>query len=355
MIEYILVALIVGLFCLTFSVIKLEKYYIILPVVVILSVFVGLRDLDTGTDTERYSEIYQDIYPLSKGIEDKNFGFEAQRVEIGFVVVASIFKELNLSFNSFLVGIASISIAVFSFAFTRVNIYPFLCIFLYTCTVTFLSIHFNIIRQGVAASFGLLAISYLLERRWLGYFVSTLIAISFHTISVFYLLIPIILKFKWRWYYSIAFLILVVGFYSINTLGIIVDTLKPYSVAVWRVGRYLVSNAGKELNLLSLSLLLDLLLILYLIVDSRYLRRCYENYDVILSIFSFGFLLMVFFHELSLLSLRIGYSFFILEPILFMFSLQRISNKNYIIKSVGIILLGFVWFLKNLYITAQFL
>ncbi|WP_409581999.1 EpsG family protein [Vibrio rotiferianus] len=350
-----LIAAILGLACSIMAAIRLEKFYILLPFILMVSVFTGLRTVDTGTDTRRYSEIYSDIKPFSEAIEAGSFGYEAKRVEIGFVIFASFFKELSLSFNAFLIGISFLSISVFSYAFFRINIYPSMCIFLYTCSVTYLSLHFNIIRQGVAASFGLLAISYLIERKSLKFFLTVILAISFHSISLFYLLCPLLTKVKWKSWYAIVILFLALLFNSISVLGVVVDVLQPYSIIVWRVGNYLLKHAGEGLNLFSISLLLDFILILYCIADSKYLRENNKYFDIILAIFSSSFLLMTLFHDLKLLALRLSYAFVIIEPILVCYCFSRLKDNRGLFKVAMVLFLGGVWFLKNIYITAQFL
>lgn len=355
MVEYILVAAILGLSCSIMTAIRLEKFYLLLPFIIVVSIFTGMRTIDTGTDTRRYSEIYSDIKPLTEAISSGGFGFEAKRVETGFVIFASVFRELSLSFNIFLIGMSFLSISVFSYAFYRVNIYPSICIFLYTCTVTYLSLHFNIIRQGVSASFGLLAISYLLDKKKTKYLISVIFAILFHSIALFYLLCPFLLRVKWKRWYAIIFTAFIFIFNYISVLGVIVDFFQPYSIIVWRVGNYFLKHSGEELNLFSLSLIFDFILILYCIIDSDYLRRGESKFDIILSIFCFSFLLMILFHDLKLLALRLSYAFVILEPILVCFCLRRIKDVSGLFKIIILLSLGGLWFFKNIYITAQFL
>lgn len=354
MFYYLLVGLVTGGFALAAVQLREYRYLFMFPLFVLTAYFVGFRDISIGTDTLRYSEIYFDIQPLSNALAIGNFGFEAQRIEAGFVLLASVFREFDAGFQHFLFFLNFLTVSVIFYSYQRIdkNIAPIL-VFLYTCTFTYFTLQYNIVRQGVAVAFCTLAFCYLLQNRRWPFLVLTLLGASFHSISILFLVVWPVRKFRWHPGYALVFIPLSIGVASVDFLQELTSLLSPYSVTVYRVANYMLTQAG-EINLLSLSVVLDFLLIVYCIVDSKFLTKQSDYFNPVLTAFVIGFLGMLALHELKLLSLRYYYLFCPFEVITFYMALHRFTGR-YLVKEVIVVSLGFLWLLKNVYVTAQFI
>lgn len=354
MLFYVFIGLLVLSISLPASYFSRGKLLFSLPLITLLAYFISFRDLSIGTDTLRYHEIFLDIRTLTDAISTGNFGFEAKRIEIGFVFLSSIFKEFSLDFHSllFLLNFCTFLILFLSFSELSKNHGPIL-FFLYTCTFTFITLQYNIVRQGIAVAICVLAFVQLGKGSNWRYFFLSFFAFLFHSISILFLCIWPFRNLKWKALYVVPFILVFLIVANVNFLTVIVDLLSPYSTSVWRVANYMLTKAG-ETKLFSIAILLDFFLITYCIMDAQFLRGRAKYFDIALTSFVIGFVGMAALHELNLLSLRFFFLFTPYEVYLFYAMFSRLKSQL-IIKDLIICGLGFVWLLKNLYITAQFI
>ncbi|WP_299791235.1 EpsG family protein [uncultured Shewanella sp.] len=351
---YILIGVITALYACVAAQLKNFRIIFFLPLIVLTAYFIGYRDLSIGTDTIRYGEIFADIKPLFSAVEAGHFGFEAKRIEIGFVFVASTLKELGVSFNGFLFILNFCTLLTVYSAFNLLDqrLGPVL-FFLYTCTFTFLTLQYNIVRQGVAVAICMYAFIHMIRGRHWSFLLFALLAASFHSMSILFLCIWPFRGFQWKSGYIFFFIACFLILANVDFLSEFANFLAPYSTSMYRVANYMITQSGST-NLMSLAILFDLILISYCMLDNRYLRGTSKHFDVTLTAFVIGFLGMTALHELNLLSLRLFYLFCPYEVYLFMTSFNRVNCSN-ILKSIIVIIFGFTWLLKNLFLTAQFI
>lgn len=351
---YILLGSLTALFSLAAIQLKNQRFLFVLPLILLTAYFIGYRDISIGTDTLRYSEIYYDIKPLSVAYERGSFGFEAQRVETGFVVVASTMRELGLSYNQFLFFLNFITLSLIFVAYQRVcKADAPLLLFLYTCTFTYFTLQYNIVRQGIAVAICMYAMSELFVRKRLRFVAWTLVAATFHSISILFLAVLPFANFRWKRSYLLLFIPLVVLLAGVDFLQEFTTLLAPFSITIYRVSNYLLTQA-EPTQLLSLSIALDMMLACYCLWDVEFLRRKNKHFELMFTAFMIGLLGMFALHELRLLSLRYFYLFSPYEVAVFVCAMSRLTGRWYL-KEVLIVVLGLIWLLKNLFVTAQFI
>ncbi|WP_394200789.1 EpsG family protein [Shewanella waksmanii] len=354
MLFYVFLGVIAALFAFTAAQVQRSQFIIAAPLIILIAYFIGFRDLSIGTDTLRYAEIYHDIKPLFTALAQESFGFEAQRIEIGFVTLASLFRELGISFSGFLFVLNLFTLAIIyrSFSLLDGRLGPIL-FFLYTCTFTFITLQYNIVRQGIAVAICTYAFIKMLNGKHIQFLMFTLLATTFHSMSVLFLCVWPFRNFKWRPLYILVFTFIFVVIANVDFLSELANLLAPYSLSMYRVANYMITQAGST-NFLSIAILFDFLLICYCIIDSRFLRQYSKRFDVILTTFVIGFLGMAALHELNLLSLRFFYLFCPYEVYLFALSFSRFKAELWL-RTTMLLSFGMLWLVKNLFITAQFI
>jgi hypothetical protein len=341
------------LYCLALEVFRVERRLsALLPALFFMALFIGMRAFHIGTDTITYVEIYKYVPTITEYLLTFEAGFHGNRMEIGFFLMLSVFKWLTFPPNLVLFIVSFTSLSVLAYAYKKICPNYYLGIFVCSASILFFSLEYNIIRQGIATAFALLALSYLCEGKRLYFVMFTLLAASFHVIALLALFIYPLKRFKWQAKYLLYILpiFIVLGF--INVLEVMVWPLRNISVVFWRVFLYL-QDSGTALNVISWMLLSTILLISLCVYFVKEIREKYRHIDIILTFVVIGMFGVLFTHELSMLSVRLGYLFFAAEPILILalFSLFKDEYPKYIaIFSLTLLILA-----KNVFITAQFL
>lgn len=341
----------------------------LMSMVLFLSFFVGFRSDHVGTDTIAYKEIYLSITPLDDFFAEKTFGFLAQRVEVGFVLFASFFRMLGLSFNMFLSFLTFFSIVIFITACTLMQSRSkFLILIIYLSSFSFITMHFNILRQGVSASFILLAAVFLAHGKVIKYLLSLFLAFSFHSVGALSLLmlpvywLSINIKTdheknnKIDFLFFIWLLFLVIFILPFNYLSEILSYLRPYHVIFERSWIYF-NNEVKPFNIYSISILFDLILIFYLYYKLRYDKNAYKEKFLIIFfyIYIYQFLLVFAFKEFSLMASRLHFLLGVFNPIFICYVINSSGIKNNLCRTILIAIICFAVFIKNISITAQFI
>jgi hypothetical protein len=273
-------------------------------------------------------------------------------MEIGFFILLSLFKSFAVPAQVVLIFIAFISLSVLAYAYKKISPTYYLCFFIYTVSILFFSLGYNILRQGIAVSFVVLALSCLVEKRRFDFFLFIIIASCFHVIALMSLFVYPFKSFKWQRSYVFLACFLLVIFSFIDVLEAFVFELRKVSIIFWRVFLYL-QNSSSELKVLSWLLLSSMTLLLVCIYYVEQIRIKYPHIDVIISFIFIGMLGVLFTQQLSMLSLRLGYLFLAVEPILILGLLSLVKNEYP--KYLMIFILTLMVLAKNVFITAQFL
>ena len=353
MLAYIQVQVILALIATLYLMLEKQRLPLALIAITLVSVFVGYRDLSVGTDTARYYEIFNDILSIYDAIEIGNFGFEAQRVEIGFVILASLTKDIGASFQFFLTLLNIIAFLLIYRTFSHLSgRYAGLLFYIYLGTFSFFSLHFNIVRQGVAVAFCFYALYQLSKGHSLKFILLVLIAATFHSISVVLLPAVFVAYIQLNKWVIVLYAITFVFFTYIGALQFFVNLLTPYSASVWRVSNYMRKQHG-ELSLISFSFVLDAMLLMFCVYYRHYISTVSKYFEPFLKAYMLGMLMLVAFHDLRLMALRI---FYIFSPVqVFLFYCASFKIKENYMKVIFLLFIGLIWFFKNLLVTAQFI
>ena len=350
---YFIVGALFGLYCLLLELFNVEKKITaLLPALTLMAIFIGLRDFSIGTDTLNYVTIYKYIPAFGDYLTHFDAGFRGNRMEMGFFILLSVFKSLSISAHLMLVLVSFLSLIVLAYAYKKIAPNYYLAIYVYTVSIFFFSLEYNILRQGIATSFVVLALHFLIDKRKLLYLFFVAVGASFHVIALLSLCVYPFKNFKWqRKYVAFAFLLLV-AFSFIDVLEALIFQLRKVSVIFWRVFLYFQDDA-QNLKIISWLILSTMGLLLACIYFVKDIRVKLPHIDVIISFVFLGMLGVLFTQQLSMLSLRLGYLFLAAEPILILALFSLVKNESP--KYIAIFILALLALAKNVFITAQFL
>lgn len=150
---------------------------------VVLLLFAGYRGENVGTDTLQYYNHYLYMKAGAKLLTEPLWKFLLQSVVF-----------LHGDFQTVLVLSSILTLLPIFFVVYKVSPYPLLAIFLYVALYYYFY-SFNIIRQSIALSFGLLSIYFFLDKKRLLFVFAGIIAIMFHYSAAIVLLGLLIFRF----------------------------------------------------------------------------------------------------------------------------------------------------------------
>lgn len=246
---------------------------VILSVAFLLVFIPAAIRYDIGTDYLNYLDIYHDRWRLSLD----SYKYK----EPAFYYI----NKLLISINAH----PQYLFSIFAFIFTAVTFkaYPkknaWLLHFLFFSLLWFFS--FNGIRQAVAISFCFLAVFYYLDKKYLSFFVLTLIASLFHQSAIFIsfmgLLAWIPLSYKFKTKIAPFSFIIIIVFCSIS-MGFILGLIKEllYFIGLDQYGNYFTSSkhfAAKESGL-GLGIMVKGLFSLYILANTKRLLILNKQY-----------------------------------------------------------------------------
>lgn len=164
---------------------KKEWYFFFLFILILL---VGLR-YRIGTDSITYeSWFYSSSLPTLGKLNADAF---SQKYEPLFVLFSSVVKTLFNSWVVFQLFHATIINSIAFRFFKKYSTAPFICITIYYVWLLF-PLNCEIMRQSLATSVCLLALPYLLEKKYVKYYLIIFIAIFFHRSTVLFLILPFV-------------------------------------------------------------------------------------------------------------------------------------------------------------------
>ena len=227
MIPYLIVFLSVSMFSFIIDFSK-SQYIKISCLFFILIAFLSLyyyRDYNIGTDTLNYVPIFEDIF-IANNLLEYSAEFD---IEIGFstaVYFISLFSKDHFFIFVCLTAIIYINLIVAFYKYKLSSTLFFASLF---CVFPIYFSSFNILRQAIALSFVMLAVSFLLRNKNKYFLLFCFFAFLFHYSSIFVVLFYFIYKFRYLivkfWYIAVfgAFAVVYVFF------GYIVGSFDKYS------------------------------------------------------------------------------------------------------------------------------
>ena len=169
----------------------------------IMSLFAGLRSSEVGTDSAGYARTFETHLYADRQLEQ---GLSMLTDEPGFFYLQKFLGTLSNDYAILFIGIA----VIFSFfvlnAIRRNSVMPLFSLFVFV-TLGYYTFVFNAARQGIAMAIYMMAIHFLITRKFWKYVLVVLLAALFHKTII--IAIPLYYVFTMK--YSVRTLALVLG------------------------------------------------------------------------------------------------------------------------------------------------
>ncbi|WP_180083353.1 EpsG family protein [Acinetobacter sp. YH12102] len=235
----------------------------------------SLRDFSVGTDTIVYTDKFINLIL----VEYYNFN---NNIEFGYQVLE--YLVLSFSHNYFWLFLlcGSIILSGFFYILRKYSSNYLLSIFVFI-TFGIYTFSFNILRQGLAISICFFALHFLIQRKFLYYFLSVAIASLFHVSALIMLIFPFLLQFKIK----IEYKMLIVFLFSSVFSSVVISYLSRDNV------RYEAYNQASELAGGYFVLLFYLFWVFLLYFFGRKERILNIKYAVLEQIYILGIILVI--------------------------------------------------------------
>nr|WP_320166829.1 EpsG family protein [uncultured Methylophaga sp.] len=159
---------------------------------ILLSLFIGYRDLSIGSDTYRYAEYYQALKDCLTLCGEHEVGFQIFGYIFAYTgqTTASYFFGISL-FIFLMLNLVSLKfVTMFNITYEQNRDYFLLLLlifFIFLLSPFFVSAHINAIRQGIASFVVYLSLFFFITKNWKLFLLTALIASSFHHTALMYL------------------------------------------------------------------------------------------------------------------------------------------------------------------------
>jgi hypothetical protein len=294
-----------------------------------MSLLFGLRGINAGSDTSNYVSAFNDIATNFNSYQELARTFVMNGItaaEPSFMLFAYVMKVLGFSAEFYLVAVVFVSLYLIYLAHVRLVSHPLLCLVLYMVSISAVSLHANVIRQGMAVGFVLLAISFIQVNKNKPAIFAFIIASTFHfsAVAAAFFVIPAMRKMKLKYYWFSFFLL--VFLLSSGLLSNLITLGLPRIFAI-KLARYF--QVGFE-SLLTFKVLNFFIFVLGLEVAKKYSPRNIESIDNIYRCYFSFFLLQLLFVGNIIASERFGLYRFILEPIIIVIFVSAFREKKFV-------------------------
>lgn len=329
MIFYISIVLLISLFAfLDFFNISIANKVMFFLISLILIFISGFR---YGLDTDYWSywKIFHDMSKMS--------------IEPGYTFISDIIKVFTKNFNYFLVCIAILSIGVKNKILLKVR-YPFIALLMFFLRF-FVFFELNVIRQGLATAFLLVAIYFLTKENKTKAFIFMLLASTLHISSIVFILAFFVTKIHWDLkkitIYSIIFI-----FFRLYILVPLIDFFSflggKGNDFIVKGTKYLLQSSTPSMSGTVLSvirILLPVLCIYFLGIDKR--NKIYFN------LFITGAFINIAFMGMDTIAYRVAMIFYSTEGLAVSESIKQRNLKTIILLGI-IFILNFISFYKSI-------
>lgn len=168
---------------------KALNYGVVVLLIAYLSFFAGLRTHYNDTYT------YMSSYKTMETFPDILIGFRWNLGDNpGFILLNSLMKKMGFSAQTFVLFYSTLFVASAIILLKRYSSGFTLSVFLFVCAHGYL-FSLAAMKQCSSIAIGIMAIPYMLKRKWIPYILIILLAATFHPYILLFLLIPF-LRFK---------------------------------------------------------------------------------------------------------------------------------------------------------------
>lgn len=307
---------------------KLASYRTLSIFFFFLFIFVGGFRYEVGADWEPYSIFFSDIKTWDDVL--------SSRMEKIYELMVLIFNKLDLSYVMFVPTIFTLSFFVKYKVFQRYSSNIFLSLVIYFYTV-FIIYDMNGIRQGMALALSLYSIRFIVERDFKLFLLTSIIALGFHTSSVFF--IPA------YWLYDInqrltntktLLLIGIVVILAIPLRVILKDNVLEFLIADDLLNHYSTYSSGDynvDSSIISMGTIQRLIILFIYIYSINIVEDSTSQFEMFLARAYFtGIVIFVFFSFSMEYAARLSFCYKFLEVLMIPIAVQKmISVKKKLI------------------------
>lgn len=285
------------------------------------SLIIGMRSLVSGFDTETYVNILNSAsLSIAQGVSISDFYLNYAYVHpeplySAFVYMLAFF---NFSPREYLLTVAFVTFFCFGKAISlidrRNNVE---ILFLVLCTMTFVFLFANAMRQGLALGISFLAVSYLLECKYKRFYLLIFIASLFHTSAFTLILLLHFLKLEIR--VQILIFVITAAMSTISGLGFLFDFINIPVVTE----KFLIYSQDGSANGWSYfsALLLPIVAIMFFTISSN------RYFKMLLSIYLYlSIVCLLFSFSLTMFD-RVSAYRFLFEPVIIMALCMTVKQK----------------------------
>lgn len=186
---------------------------------VLLSIYNGFSYIDT-VDMGAYQYLFSSL--SSSKLEDI---YSLNRLEVGFVFLMELCKQINGSYYFFQFVVFTIELVIMAIGFKRMGFeFRFISILFIFLGFSLPLIMISALRQGIVCALFVLGISFIKEKKYLFYFLCCAIGFLFHRSSIFLLVVPFLLflkpVLKYKWPFLLLFFICNLFYFTNISFGI---------------------------------------------------------------------------------------------------------------------------------------
>lgn len=204
---------------------------------VIFILVAGLR-YRLGNDTIMYMQDYKVLHPISQLGE---MDFARSRYAPGYVILTSFFKSISPEFTVFQMFHSILVNSVIFFFIKRHTRHVFFALFLFFIYMYFVLL-FQQMRESIAVSIFLLAWPAFRDRKWVWWYVASLVAMTFHVSATMMLFLPVICLPGVRQFFVFGRRTLIIGL-GVLLAGLAISTVFFHYIQLMAVTEAMVERA----------------------------------------------------------------------------------------------------------------
>ncbi|MCH2159786.1 MAG: EpsG family protein [Oleiphilaceae bacterium] len=301
-------------------------------IVLLAAFFVGLRG-DVGVDDLGYLKYFRE----TGSIDQVLFGSEGywnipRAYEPGFYYLMSVFKLFSEDFLVFKLFLAISTLGLVAYSYTRMT-ELYLIAFAMFLSLLLLAIAMHQIRNGLAMSLGLLAISFLIERRWVVFYCLVIFAFSIHFSALILLVCPIVLSNRFN---NLGVFICIFGALVFKFLGGFTALLElVLGNGINNILLAKISGKFNDPDYYGSSIVFGLgfvkaFLIVSLCMYLRWKRVLTDKMQLLFKCYALGFCCFIALSDIGIFAVRAFRYFLIFEPVLIAYILSKFKPTLFV-------------------------
>lgn len=242
-------------------------------IVIILSIFGGLRDLTIGTDVLVYGSNWFEIATNFSSLSSYINYIDSS--DVGYLFINYVVSRFTSDVNMFLIVLQIIcnGLVVATLYKYRDKVPFWLSLLVYLCV--FYCRTFNILRQAIALSLVFYAIRFLDENRPIRFIITVLIASTFHFTAIVSLIIILfrkICELSPRFKTMFVVIIVIITFIIVFFIKDMISILYSLGIVNLRIYNYLYDFATSQFSVTVIELVFKVLMLALVLLQNKKMR-----------------------------------------------------------------------------------